>query len=105
MSLLGAAGCLCWWEPELLLVLSLQIFSHRCTSGIRDGFGDRRCNFGGVFSSAAGGAAPKEGFSDMLKLQLLNALPNQAMGVGADVEVVGANIGLSNWQSSVLISV
>lgn len=58
-----------------------------------------------MFSSAAGGAAPKEGFSDMLKLQLLNALPNQAMGVGADVEVVGANIGLSNWQSSVLISV
>lgn len=96
LAMPAAAGCLCQWEPELLLVLSLQIFSHHCASALQDGFGARRCNFGGVFGSAAGRSAPKEGFSDMLKLPLLKALPNQAMGVGAYTEVVGANAGLSN---------
>ena len=51
---------------------------------------------GGGFGSAAGGSALKEGFSDTPKLLLPKALPNQAMGVGADMEVVGANAGLSN---------
>lgn len=44
----------------------------------------------------AGGSSPVEGHSDVPKLPLLRALPDQAMGVGAYVEVVGANVGLSN---------
>lgn len=45
-----------------------------------------------------------EGHSDVPKLPLARALPDQAMGVGAYVEVVGANVGLSNQQTSVLVS-
>lgn len=81
---------------ELLLVLSGQSPTTIAQMGRWSGFGAWRCNLGDVSSSADGEFAPKEGFLDALKPSLLKALPNHAMGGGACLEDLGANVGLSN---------
>lgn len=81
---------------ELLLVLSGQI-CHHCISGQREsGPGACRFNLGDISCSSAGEFASTEDFLDTLKPSLLRTLPNHTMGGGACLEVLGANVGLSN---------